>query len=382
MRTNKKATGHIILWAIIILSLAIAEYYLINKYVDEDAYGKIVEDRTLTTNEQEFFSEYLLNNKGFSQNFYDTTKDLNLSYIVGTGQGNDLTKELTTDEKKNIVMSDFKNVTNYDYLVANPADAFNIILDGIKLRSLFNDKTGDKYNNSETSQLWPYNREYDVYYNSIGYGIEESFPNHYNLTNIKITDNSVYTINYTTYYKPTSDSPDYRPNYKEELYSGVITLKKIDETHYHFVSNVVTEMISLINTMKNYHSTYDLNTVIATTTKTMDKTYYGDGTKHKVTITKYIATEDSSHAYAIKVVPFKDDLYEEMYHFDNNGDLAMYVMTDKDNLSTYYSFSNDVLNAKYEELQDDKFEFKAYTKSIEAEGEYILSEVKKIDILN
>ena len=60
----------------------------------------------------------------------------------------------------------------------------------------------------------------------------------------------------------------------------------------------------------------------------------------------------------------------------------MYVMTDKDNLSTYYSFSNDVLNAKYEELQDDKFEFKAYTKSIEAEGEYILSEVKKIDILN
>lgn len=382
VKTNSKTKRHIVLWVVIILSLAIAEYYLINKYVDEDTHGKVIEDRTLTTNEQDFFEEYFLDNPGFVRNFYDEPADLSISMILDMGQGIDKIKTLSTKEKLNIIESDFQNNENYTYLYANPETAFNIIIDASLMRDLYNEKTGDKYNNTKKTTHWTYNQAYDIYYNAIPYGNEDSYPNYYTFSNIKITDNSVYNIAYTAYYKPTIDSPDYTPNYKEELYSGILTIKKTTATQYHFISNVLTEHLAYINTMLNYNINYDFNNIIKTTDITTDKDYYNDSKTHKINISKYNSVNELSTAYALKITPVAAELYEETYYFDNFGDLSMYVIHYPDGLATYYYFVNDIIDAKYEVLNNNEFSFKAYTETIKTESEFILENIDKINILN
>lgn len=378
MKKKQKSKGHIALWAILILSLAIAEYYLINKYVTEDSIGKVIEDRTLTTNEQEFFKDKFLSNPGFLRNFYDTPKNLSIPMILEVGQGNDKIKILTNEEKQNIIETDFKNTGNYSYLYANPETAFNIILDGSLLRTMYNDLTNDKYSNSAKADHYVYNHEYDVYYNAVSYDNTGSYANHYSLSNIKITDNSVYQITYTAYYVPDLNNL----NYKETLYRGVVTLKKEKGDKYYFVSNIVNEHLVHINYMKNFENKYNFNTIIATKTKTMDKTYYGGEAKRKVTLSKYKAIDPLNNNYVVKVVPNEVSLYDEVYSFDENNNLIMYIKKTPEKLATYYSFTNGVLEAKYEQLPNEKFNFKAFTKEIKEEGKDILNKVKEINILD
>lgn len=247
-----KPRNKILLGGILFLAVASTSYYLIDRYVvgDEQKNNENENNttdepitRALKTDEQTFFSELFLDNPGFLMNFYSTATDLSISLILEKGQGSNLLKELTTAQKTAIINADFATASNYADLIANPDSAFNVIVDANLMRALYNDKTGLTYTNENSSNLWIYNETYDVYYNAIPYGMESSFNNYYTFDDATI-DGTVYNINYTAYYKPTADSPDYNasdPNYKEKLYDGQIVLEEISAGHYHFKSNLQDE---------------------------------------------------------------------------------------------------------------------------------------------
>lgn len=240
-------TMKIILGVFIVLILAVGGYYLLTqtsktdkeKQDEKDAKtdSKVVE-RVLTKTEQEFFTEYFINNPGFTSNFYETVKDLSIPMILEVGQGSTRTKTLTKEEKLKIIETDLTSAENYDYLVENPDSAFNLIIEGKLARDLFEDKTGDKYHNDKETILWEYNKEYDVYYNQAGYGLEGSFANYYEFGKATIIEDTNYQIPYTAYYHPEAETPNVNPDFKEKIRSGHITLKKISNTKYYFVSNI------------------------------------------------------------------------------------------------------------------------------------------------
>ena len=377
MRTNIRNRRFAFLWIVCIFILAIFEYYFITNYTGHVSYGHTIESRSLTSKEKVFFSEYFLNNAGFSMNFYDDITYLTIPKILDAGQGINLKKELTTKEKTDVINQDLKYLSTYFNLLEKPDTAFNHILSGKKLRELFISRTGYKEvgNNSTTHYL--YNSKYDIYHNALLYE-SEKYPNNYEFENVEITSNGYYFIKYTAFYKVTGDDPkngEYAPNQKEELYSGIIVLKKQNNKHYHFFSNSITNHLAYISKIENYDNKYNISNNIYSITKMLPATYYGDDKEHKATISKF-TSGDNMVMY--RVVPAVKTLCEEIYYFTNNK-LTMYVQITPKGNTTYYYFENNIVDAKYQTLNDGSTVFQAYTQSIKSVSELLIN---KASIIN
>lgn len=190
--------------------------------------------RDLTTTEITFFNQYFLDNTGFIANFYDSPSNLSIINI--------LTKDFTSFEPTTLTANQIETIrANNSEIEAD--NQINLALAGPALRDIFTNRTGEEYDNEDEPGLWSYSTELDVYYNYKPYGIESDFNNYYTFEQLEITDNH-YVVDYTAYYKPATDSPDYdsgNPDYKKQLYEGMITLIKISDDHYHFYANVKQE---------------------------------------------------------------------------------------------------------------------------------------------